>query len=123
MKVKSYRELLVWQKAMLITKDTYSLVRSLPKEETFALSDQMRRSAVSIASNIAEGQERNSTTEFVRFLHIAQGSRAELETQILIGNMIGYFDNNSIDPILDNLSELGKMLNSLIKNISEKNNK
>lgn len=108
---------------MLITKDTYSLVRSLPKEETFALSDQMRRSAVSIASNIAEGQERNSTTEFVRFLHIAQGSRAELETQILIGNMIGYFDNNSIDPILDNLSELGKMLNSLIKNISEKNNK
>lgn len=111
---------MVWQKAMQITKDTYILVRSLPKEETYALSDQMRRSAVSIASNIAEGQERNSTTEFARFLYIAQGSRAELETQILIGCMIGYFDKDSTNPILDSLSELGKMINSLINSVQNK---
>ena len=120
MKVKSYKELLVWQKAMQITKDVYFMVRSLPKEETFALSDQMRRAAVSIPSNIAEGQERNSLTEFTRFLRIAQGSRAELETQIMIGTMIGYFDDSSANPLLDNLSELGKMINSLITKISSK---
>ncbi|MBR1550522.1 MAG: four helix bundle protein [Bacteroidales bacterium] len=120
MKVKSYKELLIWQKAMQITKEVYLLVKKLPKEETYALSDQIRRSAVSIPSNIAEGQERNSTTEFIRFLHIAQGSRAELETQLNIGCLIGYFDQNDVDPIIDNLTELGKMTNSLINTVKEK---
>ena len=120
MKVQSYKDLLVWQKAMLITKDVYLLVRNLPKEELYSLSDQIRRSAISIPSNIAEGQERNSTRDFVHFLNIAQGSRAELETQLLICSSIGYFDDNAIEHILNNLSELGKMTNSLINKLQNK---
>ncbi|MBR4804603.1 MAG: four helix bundle protein [Bacteroidales bacterium] len=123
MKNNSYKDLLVWQKAMEITKEVYLLVKVLPKEETFALSDQIRRAAVSIPSNIAEGQERNSHSEFVRFLYIAQGSRAELETQLMIGNTIGYFDNNNVESLLNNLYELGKMINSLINSIQTNNNK
>ena len=122
MKVKCYRELTVWQKSMQITKDVYALVKKLPKEETFALSDQIRRSAVSIPSNIAEGQERDSSTEFVRFLNIAQGSRAELETQLLIGKEIGYFVENDIECIMNSLTELGKMINALINSIKQKTN-
>ena len=120
MKVQSYKDLLVWQKAMLITKDVYLLVRNLPKEELYSLSDQIHRSAISIPSNIAEGQERNSTRDFVHFLNIDQGSRAELETQLLIGSSIGYFENNVVEPILNNLSELGKMINSLINKLQKK---
>ena len=117
MKVKSYRDLLVWQKAMQITQEVYLLVRKLPKEELYALSDQIRRSSVSIPSNIAEGQERNSTSEFTRFLNISQGSRAELETQLQIGLMIGYFTKEEIDPILEELTLLGKMTHSLINSL------
>lgn len=120
MKLHSYKDLLVWQKAMQVTKEIYLLVRELPKEELYSLSDQIRRSAISIPSNIAEGHERKSSSEFIRFLHITQGSRAELETQLLIGSSIGYFDDNAIEPILNNLSELGKMTNSLINKLQNK---
>ena len=84
MSVKSYQELIVWQKAMQLVEEVYRLARMLPKAELFALSDQMRRAAVSIPSNIAEGQARNSTKEFVNFLSISRGSTAELETQLMI---------------------------------------
>ncbi len=120
MAVKSYTELLIWKKAIQITKGIYTLVRTLPKEELYGLSDQMRRSSISIASNIAEGQERNTTTEFIRFLSIAQGSRAELETQLIIGKEIGYFREEDINPLMEQLSELGKMTNSLITTIKNK---
>ena len=76
----SYKELKVWNKAIDLFEEIYRLVKMLPQEERFALSDQMRRAAVSIPSNIAEGQERGSTKEFKHFIMIAQGSRAELET-------------------------------------------
>lgn len=81
-KGKNYRELPVWQKAMQAAEDTYNIVKTLPKEEIFALSDQMRRAAVSIPSNIAEVNARGTNKEPVHFLYIAQGSRAELETQL-----------------------------------------
>ena len=81
---KSYRELIVWQKSMELAEKVYLLVKALPKEETYALSDQMRRAAVSIPSNIAEGHARQSQKEFLQFLCIARGSRAELETQLLL---------------------------------------
>ncbi len=84
----------------------------------FALSDQMRRCAVSIPSNIAEGQQRNSDAEFVRFLTYAQGSRAELETQLLICVSIGYMSEGDIAEIMDLLGEINKMLSSLIKTFS-----
>ena len=83
-KVKSYKDLIVWQKSMDLVIEIYKLVKKLPKEETYSLSDQMRRAVVSIPSNIAEGYTRKSTNEYLNFLSIANGSRTELETQLLI---------------------------------------
>lgn len=113
--VKNYQELVVWQKSMTAVKMLYSLVKKLPKEELFALSDQMRRCAVSIPSNIAEGQQRKSIGEFSRFINIAQGSRAELETQLLICVSIGYLSEDDIAELMNLLSEINKMLSSLTK--------
>ena len=88
--VRSYRDLNVWKKSIQLVKDIYILVKLLPKEETYALSDQIRRSAVSIPSNIAEGSGRKGAKEYIHFLYISLGSLCELETQIIISNEIGY---------------------------------
>lgn len=114
--MKNYKELIVWQKSMKAASEVYVLVKKLPKEELFGLSDQMRRCAVSIPSNIAEGQARTSA-EFVRFIGFAQGSRAELETQLLIGVNVGYFSQNDVSSLLDLLEEINRMLSSLVKTI------
>ena len=113
MGVKTYKELLVWQKSMELVKIIYELVRELPKEELFALSAQMRRSAISLPSNIAEGAERDSTKEFIHFINIAQGSRAELETQTLLCESIGYLKREETDKTIELLSEIGRMLSDL----------
>ncbi|MBP3366052.1 MAG: four helix bundle protein [Treponema sp.] len=110
MAVQSYKELLIWQKGMQIAKEIYSLVKKLPKEEIYALSDQMRRAAVSIPSNIAEGQSRNSTKEFIHFLSITNGSKAELETQLILCKEIGYLTEEEIQPVMNLLQEESKML-------------
>ncbi|MBQ8704527.1 MAG: four helix bundle protein [Bacteroidales bacterium] len=115
MTVKNYRELIVWQKSMTATTMLYSLVRKLPKEELFALSDQMRRCAVSIPSNIAEGQQRTSAAEFLKFISYAQGSRAELETQLQLCVSIGYLTEDDITDLMVLLEEINKMLSSLVK--------
>ena len=119
MTIKNYRDFIVWQKAMQAVKLLYLLVKKLPNEELFALSDQMRRCAVSIPSNIAEGQQRNSEAEFTRFLNYAQGSRAELETQLLICVSIGYLTEQDIAETMALLEEINKMLSSLINTLSD----
>ena len=96
----------------------YSLVKKLPKEELFALSDQMRRCAVSIPSNIAEGQQRNGDAEFARFIKYAQGSRAELETQLQICVAIGYLTQTDIAELMSLLEEINKMLSSLANSLA-----
>ena len=113
MKSSDYRQLKVWQKAMDLTVEIYDLVKHLPKEETYALSDQMRRAAVSIPSNIAEGQGRNSDKEFVNFLSIARGSLWELETQIELCERLHYIDQNLKTKNLALTTEISKMLNAL----------
>jgi four helix bundle protein len=113
MTVKSYRDLIVWQKAMDVADRIYTLAKKLPKEETYALSDQTRRAAVSIPSNIAEGQARNSSKEFARFLAVARGSKAELETQLLLCVKIGYFTESDIAETVFLLEEIGKIINAL----------
>lgn len=118
MEIKSYKDLIVWQKAMNIAKGIYIIVGRLPKEEVYALSSQMRRAAVSIPSNIAEGHTRNSTKEYLQFLAIANGSRAELETQLLLGVEIGYFLPYEIAELTEQLEEVGKMLNTLKKSLT-----
>ena len=118
MKVKQYRELIVWQKAMDLVVAVYRIVKLLPRTEDYALSSQMRRAVVSIPSNIAEGQSRNSTKEFANFLSIAKGSNAELETQIEIGVRLGYFHSDQVEVVLSLSSEVGRMLTTLIAKLA-----
>lgn len=119
---KSYKELVVWEKAMELAEETYKLVEKLPKQETYALSDQMRRAAISIPSNIAEGQRRNSTKEFKQFLSIADGSCAELETQILIAIRIGLLDSFQCENCLNLCTEVAKMITGLKSHLLTTNN-
>ena len=117
----NFRKLIVWQKAMELVTETYRIVKLLPKEEIFALSNQMRRSAVSIPSNIAEGQARNSSKEFIQFLSVAKGSNAELQTQLLICINLHYVNEDRISPALMLSDEVGKMLNKLILKLTANN--
>ena len=114
MELKTYKDFIVWQKAMDLTVEVYRLVKFLPREETYALSDQMRRAVVSIPSNIAEGQGRASTKEFVNFLAIARGSQTELETQLQICIKLKYFSDEQAESALNLCNEIHRMLNSLI---------
>ena len=109
-----YKELIVRQRSMELVKETYWLVKKLPKEETYALSDQMRRAAISIPSNIAEGNGRKSLTDYARFLDIARGSEYELETQFEICIMLGYLTETDCEKVFALINETGKMLHTLI---------
>ena len=111
----NYKDLVVWQKAMDLTDEVYSLSRSLPQEERFALSDQMRRAAVSVPSNIAEGHGRRTENEFKQFLAIAKGSVYELETQLCICLRQEYLSKEQAAQALSLCDEVGKMLTSLTK--------
>ena len=117
--IKSYKDLKVWQKSMLLVTEVYKMVRKLPKEETYALSDQMRRAAVSIPSNIAEGYSRNTDRELLQFLYIARGSKSELDTQIMIGANLEYFSEEDIRTCVALSEETGKLLNSFITKVKE----
>ncbi len=110
---KSYQELLVWQKAMDLTVAIYEATSNFPKEELFGLVSQMRRAAVSIASNIAEGEGRKSKNEFAHFIGISLGSKAELETQLILCNRINLIEETVAKPLLTDLDEIGKMLTTL----------
>lgn len=118
--IKDFKDLTVWQKAMELVAEVYLLVKKLPKEELFALSDQIRRSSISIPSNIAEGQARNSVKEFIHFLAIAKGSKAELETQLLLCVKINYLNNTEIENAINLIQEIGKMLNALQNSLKTK---
>ena len=109
-----YKRLIVWQKAMDLTEEIYSLVKKLPAEERYAIADQLRRAAVSIPSNIAEGQGRQTEKEFKQFLSIARGSVFEVETQLLICARTTYFTDDQIKKPLALCEEIGKMLTKLI---------
>ncbi len=110
----NYKKMIVWQKAMDLTVDVYNVVKVLPVEERYALSDQLRRAAVSIPSNIAEGFGRHTEKELKQFLSIAKGSVYEVETQLLIGLRTGYFSEDQIMKSLALCNEEGKILTKLI---------
>jgi len=116
--LKSYKELIVWQKSMVLVKDIYKLTSAFPENEKYGLVSQMRRAAVSIPSNIAEGWGRLSRKSYIHFLRISRGSLFELETQILITKELNYISDseNSENIII----EISKMLNSLIRKLEEK---
>ena len=105
---------------MELARIVYSIVKLLPREELYALSDQMRRAVISIPSNIAEGYYRNSTRDYIRFLSIAKGSLGEIETQLMLCEDFGYLKNEQITPALRKCDEIGKMLTMLINNLLSK---
>ena len=112
--IKIHKDLDVWKKSMDLVEGVYRLTKSFPDSEKYGLTNQMRRCAVSIPSNIAEGAGRNSKKEFKQFLYISLGSISELETQLIISSKLNYLKNKSL---LDELDEIRKMLFGLIKSI------
>lgn len=117
MKVKSYKELKVWNKGLEITDKVYEASAKFPKEETYGLSAQIQRAAVSIPSNIAEGFMRQHTKEYVQFLHIALGSCAELETQLIISGRRGYLTQDVLKILQEEIDHQSRMLMNLIKTL------
>lgn len=120
MSINRCEDLIVWQKAMDLTEEIYRLVKFLPREETYALSDQMRRAVISIPSNIAEGQGRNSNKEFTNFLSIARGSLAELKTQLQICLRLKYLSESESEYALNLCIEIYKILNTFISKLRSK---
>ena len=118
MEIKGYEQLIVWQKAMDLTVEIYRIVKLLPREELYALSDQMRRASVSIPSNIAEGQSRNSTKEFVQFLNIAAGSNAELFTHLLICEGVGYVSTQELNTAKNLSGEIARIISSILSKLN-----
>jgi len=116
----SYRDLLVWKKAIELAKHLYHTTKSFPTSECYGLTSQIRRAAVSVASNIAEGQARGGTKEFIHFLYIAKGSLAELDTQSIISFELGYLTADINQKIFDDIAELQRMIHSLIQRLKER---
>lgn len=113
--MNSYKELIVWQKAIDLSVQIYKITENFPRSELYGLTSQIRRSVVAISSNIAEGQRRGHRAEYVQFLRIAYGSSAELETQLVIAQKIGYLSDLQFNKLNNLLEEILKMLNRLIK--------
>lgn len=115
-KINLYKDLIVWQRSMELVVEVYKITNNFPKEELYGLVSQMRRCAVSIPSNIAEGRRRGSKKDFLRFLLISYGSGAELETKIEISKKLGFYEGKEYIKSEDLLSEVMKMLNKIINN-------
>ena len=115
---RDYRDLIVWQRGMELTERIYKITPSFPAEEKFGLVSQMRRAAVSIPSNIAEGQARHTTKEFIQFISHAEGSVAELDTQLTLAKGFGYCSKARVNDAFALVSELRRMLNSLRRKLN-----
>ncbi len=118
--MKSYRELIVWQKSMCMVTEVYVITDGFPTKEMYGLANQVRKSAVSIPSNIAEGFGRGSTSDYIRFLRMSRGSLYELQTQMEIAKNIGYLDEKKCGLVLGVGNEIERMLNSLISKLMDK---
>ncbi len=121
--VKSYQDLLVWQKGRRLVAAIYTVTSHFPTDEKFGLTSQIKRAAISIPSNIAEGSSKRSTKEFIRFLNIAYGSLCEVETQLFLAQDLGFLvHEESLKPLLDDTAELGRMINGLIRSLNQRIN-
>ena len=117
--MKTYRDLIVWQKAMVLVTEIYKVSKSFPRREDYGLTSQLRRCAVSIPSNIAEGYGRNSRNEYIRFLQIASGSLYELQTQLEIAANLGYLKKDEFELLYESTREIERMLSVLIRRLIE----
>jgi four helix bundle protein len=120
---RNHKDLILWQKSLDLTAEVHRLTVRLPRHEVFGLSSQIRRAAVSIPSNVAEGAARRTTREFIAFLHIARGSFAELETQLLLARKVGYLADPELVPVLIRLDEVGRLLNAVITGLRARLNR
>ena len=117
MKVQDFKDMIVWQRAKELTMLVYEGTRQYPKAEQFGLTSQVRRAAVSIVSNIAEGYARQHTREYIQSLYTSLGSAAELETQMIVSFGLGYLKGETFTNIMDKVKEVQKMLNGLIRSL------
>lgn len=115
-----YRELKIWQKAMCLTTEIYTVTQSFPQTEKFGLISQLRRASVSIPSSIAEGSQRTSDKDFFNYICIAKGSLAELETQIILSHEFSYIDNSVLNSIHAKVQELQRMLHSFGQSLTKR---
>lgn len=116
-KIKSFRDLDVWKKGLEIVKDVYRMTGAFPRQETYCLTSQMRRAAISVPSNISEGFNRFQNREYKRFLYVALGSCAEMETQLEIASELGYVNVKQKQELLDKIDHESRMLTNLIKKL------
>ncbi len=116
MATSDFRDLIVWQKSLDLVEEVYNLSKLLPKDETYGLINQIRRAAVSIPSNVAEGNARQASKDYSRFLNIARGSKAEVETQLEICIRINYLTREQTEKAFELCAEVGRMLYAMIKN-------
>jgi len=116
-KIRSYRDLRVWQEGMALAKACYLLTKRFSKEELFGMTSQIRRSASSVPANIAEGYGRDSTGEYIQFLRVSQGSLKELETHVMLCSRVGLTTESESRDVLEGCDRLGKMLHRLIRSL------
>ena len=117
--IQSYRDLHVWQKARVLVRVVYEVSATFPKEETYGITSQLRRAAISVPSNLAEGSSKGSTPEFLRFISISYGSLCELETQLYLSADLGFITQQACDELLEKTSEIGRMLNGLKRSLKQ----
>ena len=118
--LKNYRELKVWQKAYQFCIEVYKITKTFPRGEIYGLTSQIRRAAVSVPSNIAEGYGRKTTREYVQALYIAYGSNCELETQILLSADLGYIKADKLEKLQEDIGDIERMLKGLIKSLEDR---
>ena len=118
--IRDYRDLLIWQGAMKLAKAIYSATATFPVAEMYGLTSQIRRSAISVPSNIAEGHGRENEGDFRRFLAIARGSLAELQTQLILSGDLGFIENEAVAPLLKSTEELARMIRGMQKSLANK---
>ena len=118
-KIESFEDLLVWQKSISLVETLYEITAKFPAEEKFNLTSQLRRAAVSVPSNIAEGYSRKSLGDYIRFLLISVGSLAEIKTQLVIANRLNFLGNESMAVIKEKIVEIDKMLRALVKSLEK----
>ena len=115
---RSFKDLVVWQKGIALAKVVYRITQAFPTDEKFGLDSQMRRAAISIPSNIAEGQARHTTGEFIQFISHAEGSPAELDTQLILGLELQFCRDRASSPAIELIGELRRMLNGLRRTLA-----
>ncbi len=120
MALKDYRELIAWQRAVDLVEMIYRMTADFPKTEVYALTSQIRRAAVSIPSNVAEGQGRRTTRDFLYFLSVANGSLKEVETQIIVSQRLGFLDEHKKSKLIDLTTEVGRLISGLRKSLEQK---